>query len=150
MLTTTLPLVIDLDGTLIKTDSLDETFLDALRRHPLDIWKLPLKLVLGRATLKAFLAGKSGLEVDTWPVHGDFLEYISQQHESGRKVVLATAADRKVAEAIAGRFPFISEVIASDGAENLKGKTKANRLRRRSRRVCGRDRTDCSSCRRSR
>jgi 4-hydroxybenzoate polyprenyltransferase len=122
------PLVIDLDGTLIKTNSLDETFLDALRRNPLDIWKLPFKFIAGRAALKAFLAGKSGLEVDTWPVRSDFLTYIQEQFASGRKVVLATAADRRIAEAFAARFPFISEVIASDGACNLKGRTKARRL----------------------
>ncbi len=125
------PLVIDLDGTLIRTNSLDETFLDALRRNPLDIWKLPVKLIFGRATLKAFLAGKSGLEVDTWPVRGDFLEYVEQQFESGRKIVLATAADQKIADAIAAHYPFITEVIASDGKRNLEGKTKANRLRER-------------------
>src|SRR5208282_2545601 len=118
----TWPLVVDLDGTLIKTNSLDETFLDALRHNPLDIWKLPFKLIAGRAALKAFLAGKSSLEVDSWPVRADFAEYLNQQFESGRKIVLATAADREVGEAIAARFPFISEVIASAGIRNLKGK----------------------------
>ncbi len=125
------PLVIDLDGTLIKTNSLDETFLDALRRNPLDILKLPLKLVVGRAALKEFLAGKSGLDVETWPVRDDFLDYVNRQFESGRTIVLATAADRKIAEAIAARFPFISQVIASDGEKNLKGKAKAKELRER-------------------
>ncbi|MGO8951831.1 MAG: UbiA family prenyltransferase [Rhodomicrobium sp.] len=122
------PLVIDLDGTLIKTDSLDETFLDMLRANPLDIFKIPLKLIVGRAALKAFLAGKSELDVETWPVRGDFLDFVCKQFEGGRKVVLATAADRKIADAIAARFPFISEVIASDGTLNLKGSAKARRL----------------------
>jgi 4-hydroxybenzoate polyprenyltransferase len=125
------PLVIDLDGTLIKTNSLDETFLDSLRRNPLDVWQLPLKLIVGRAAVKRFLANRSSLEVDTWPVRGDFVEYVKKQFESGRKVVLSTAADRKIAEAIAARFPFISEVIASDGTCNLKGKSKAKHLRER-------------------
>ena len=101
------PLVVDLDGNLVKANSLDETFLDALRRDPLDIWKLPIKLLLGRATLKAFLADKSGLEVDTWSVRVDFVEYVKQQFELGRKIVLETAADERIAEAIATRDPFI-------------------------------------------
>jgi 4-hydroxybenzoate polyprenyltransferase len=125
------PLVIDLDGTLLKTDSLDETFLDTLRAHPLDLFKVPVKLIQGRAALKAFLAGKSNLDVETWPVRADLLDYILSQFEAGRKIVLATAADRRIAEAIAARFPFISEVIASDGAHNLKGKAKARLLRER-------------------
>jgi 4-hydroxybenzoate polyprenyltransferase len=125
------PLVIDLDGTLIKTNSLDETFVDALKCDPLLIWKVPIKLAFGRAKLKSFLAGKSSLEVDTWPVRGDLLEYVKKQFEAGRKIVLATAADTKIAEAIAAHYPFISEVIASDGALNLKGEAKAKRLRER-------------------
>ncbi len=125
------PLVIDLDGTLIRTNSLDETFFDTLRRDPLSIWKVPIQLAIGRAKLKEFLAGKSRLEVDTWPVRGDFLEYVNQQFELGRRIVLATAADKKIAEAIATHYPFISEVIASDGALNLKGGAKAKCLRER-------------------
>src|SRR6516162_3030554 len=123
-----LPLVVDLDGTLIKTNSLDETLLDALRRNPLDVWKLPIMLVAGRAVLKAFLASKSRLDVETWPVQSDFLNYVTTQFEAGQKIVLATAADRKIGEAMAARFPFISEVIASDGSRNLKGEAKAKHL----------------------
>jgi 4-hydroxybenzoate polyprenyltransferase len=129
--TLNLPLVIDLDGTLIRTNSLDETFLDALRRNPLDVWKLPITLVAGRAVLKEFLAGKSRLDVETWPVQSDFLNYVTTQFKAGRKIVLATAADRKIGEAIAACFPIISEVIASDGSRNLKGEAKAKHLRDR-------------------
>ncbi len=125
------PLVIDLDGTLLKTNSLDETLLDALRRSPFELWKLPFKLIAGRAAFKAFLARNSSLDVETWPIRGDFLDYLRRQAESGRAVVLATAADRSIAEAIAARFPFIGEVIASDGSRNLKGKAKARALSER-------------------
>lgn len=126
-----LPLVIDLDGTLLKTDSLDETFFDVLRNDPINLFKLPVKLIQGRAALKAFLAGKSNLDVESWPVRTDLIDYILTQFEAGRKVVLATAADKKIAEAVAAQFPFISEVIASDGTSNLKGRAKAKRLRER-------------------
>jgi hypothetical protein len=67
------PLVIDLDGTLLKTNSLDETLLDALRTNPAILWRLPLKLIVGRAAVKAFLAKHSPLEVDNWPVREDFI-----------------------------------------------------------------------------
>jgi 4-hydroxybenzoate polyprenyltransferase len=123
------PLVIDLDGTLIKTNSLDEIFLDLLRAGPRALWGLPIRCLIDRPTVKAFLAEKSPLDVETWPVRQDFLDYVEAQFKAGRKVVLATGADRKVAEAIAARFPFISEVISSDGACNMKGETKALRLR---------------------
>ncbi|MGE0093855.1 MAG: UbiA family prenyltransferase [Alphaproteobacteria bacterium] len=126
-----LPLVVDLDGTLLKTDSLDETLLDALRTDPLSLWRLPFKLVAGRAALKSFLAGKSPLDVEAWPVREDFLAYVKAQAEAGRKIVLATAADRSVAEAIRRRFPFIGEIIASGPDGNNKGDAKGRALRDR-------------------
>ena len=125
---TSLPFVIDLDGTLIKTDSIDETLLDALRANPLSILRWPLRLIHGRAAFKSFLAEKSPLNVDHWPVREDFLKYVNQQAQSGRKIVLATAANQLVAGAIVCRFPFISEVITSTPDVNLKGRVKAARL----------------------
>ncbi|MHB1217865.1 MAG: UbiA family prenyltransferase [Alphaproteobacteria bacterium] len=123
-----LPLVIDLDGTLLKTDSLDETFLDTLRTEPLALWRLPFKLLAGRPAVKAFLAGHSSLDVEAWPVREDFLAYVKAQAEAGRKVILATAADRSVAEAIRRRFPFIAEIVASGPDGNMKGEAKARTL----------------------
>lgn len=123
-----LPLVVDLDGTLLKTDSLDETLLDALRADPLILWQLPFKLAAGRAALKAFLADNASLDVETWPVRENFLAYVKAQAEAGRKVVLATAADQAVADAILRRFPFIGEAIASSPGRNMKGEAKARAL----------------------
>ena len=80
-----LPLVIDLDGALIKSNSLDETFLDTLRVNPLALWKLPIKLINGRAAVKEFLAGQSPLEVETWPVRQEFVDYVKSQFERWAK-----------------------------------------------------------------
>lgn len=125
------PLVVDLDGTLIRTNSLDETLLDSLRRHPAVLWELPVVLLAGRARTKAWLAGHSGLDVETWPVRQDFLDYLRLQGEAGRLVVLATGADRAVAEAMAARFPFIREIIAVSGTGPGRSLAKAERLRER-------------------
>lgn len=125
------PLVIDLDGTLINTDSLDETFLNTLRSNPLSLLRLPKQIIVGRSAVKEFLAQQAPLESNTWPVNQDFISYIEEQVELGRKVVLATAADRVVAEAIAERYPFISEIFSSNGSNNLKGRAKAECLRER-------------------
>jgi 4-hydroxybenzoate polyprenyltransferase len=99
--------------------------------NPLALWKLPIKLIIGRAAVKAFLAAQSPLEVETWPVRQDFIDYVKSQFEAGRKVVLATAANQAAAEAVVARFPFISEVIASNATCNMKGRMKAQRLRER-------------------
>jgi hypothetical protein len=128
--TTILPLVVDLDGTLLKAKPIDETLSDPFRVDPLSIWKVPIKLAFSRAKLKSFLANKT-LEADSWPIQGELLEYVKRQFELGRKIVLVTAADQTIADGIARHSPFISEVIASDRTRNPKGGTKANRLRER-------------------
>jgi 4-hydroxybenzoate polyprenyltransferase/phosphoserine phosphatase len=125
------PLVIDLDGTLIKTNSLDETFLDVLRATPSALLQLPFKLMAGRAAVKAYLARHSSLDVDSWPVREDFLNFVKKHADAGHYVVLTTAAHRSIADAIKARFPFIAEVIGTEGEDDLKGKTKAQRLRER-------------------
>jgi 4-hydroxybenzoate polyprenyltransferase len=122
------PLVVDLDGTLLKTNSLDEQFLATLRANPFAFCKLTLRVLAGGTELKAFLVGPSASEIETWPVRQDFLDYVKSESEAGRQVVLATAADQSTAEAVARRFPFISEIIGSDGASILTGRTRAERL----------------------
>jgi 4-hydroxybenzoate polyprenyltransferase len=126
---TALPLAVDLDGTLLKSDSLYETLLDLLRDGPSGLWRVPLNLLRGRAALKAFLAQRGGLDVSHWPVRREVLDYAQAAADAGRRVVLATAADERVAKAVVDRFPFFSGYVASDASRNLKGDEKAARLK---------------------
>ncbi len=123
-----LPLVVDLDGTLIRTDSLHETCLELLRISPLSVLTLPALLLKRRAAMKRHIAQRASLDVESWPVREDLLQLLQKEAASGRQIVLATAADSTIAEAIAIRFPFFSKIIASDGHVNCKGSEKARRL----------------------
>jgi hypothetical protein len=51
-----LPLVVDLDGTLIATDALHESLIFFLKRRGVWAWKIPYWIVAGRATVKNRLA----------------------------------------------------------------------------------------------
>ena len=51
-----LPLVVDLDGTLIKTDLLQESVCGLMRQAPLALFALPVWLLKGRAHLKREIA----------------------------------------------------------------------------------------------
>jgi len=122
-----LPLCVDLDGTLLRTDVLHEQLLVAathwsLLRH-LPGWKRQ-----GIARLKQELAAAVPLDVATLPYDPAVVDYLRQQRAQGRRLVLATAADRQVAEAISAHLGLFDEVIASDGHENLRGHAKAERL----------------------
>jgi 4-hydroxybenzoate polyprenyltransferase/phosphoserine phosphatase len=126
-----IPLALDLDGTLIATDTLHECLLRHFRNAPQDLLKAPLWLVGGRAHFKQRVADAlTQDDIDALPVTTGLVDLAQREAEKGRKIILATAANRAIAEKVRARFPFISEVLASDGAENLKGEAKAALLER--------------------
>jgi phosphoserine phosphatase len=125
-----MPLVLDLDGTLIAGDLLYKSFASILRRNPFVVFQCARWLLRGRAALKRQLALRSRIDWDRLQLHQDVLSLAIREQSAGRAVVLATAADAVLAEQLASRLGFINQVFASDGQRNLKGSAKAELLRR--------------------
>lgn len=125
-------LCVDLDGTLVRTDTLVETFLIYIRRYPSRLFRLPwILLTKGLAVMKRRIAESVELPADTLPYQTLFLEWLREQKEQGRKLVLVTAADRIIADRIAAFIGLFDEVLATDGTVNLKGAYKARTLKER-------------------
>ena len=124
-----MPLVLDLDGTLIEGDLLYKSFVSILRRNPLILLACARWLLHGRAALKRQLALRNRIDWDRLEFHEDVVALARQEKAAGRTVVLATAADAMLAGRLASRLPFIDQVFASDGKRNLKGPAKAALLR---------------------
>jgi len=122
-----LSLCVDLDGTLVATDTLWESALALLRTQPLRALLLPLWLLRGRAALKRALASAAPIDVALLPYRAEVLAYIAEARASGRPVLLATASTRAVAERVAAHTRAFDEVVASDD-ENLKGASKRDVL----------------------
>ena len=118
------PLCVDLDGTLVKSDTLVDLALVLARHHPLDLLKLPGWLLQGKAGLKRHLTAAVTLDVAHLPYNRELLQYLEQQHAAGRPIYLATAADVALAERIAAHLGLFAGVLASDGTRNLAGKNK--------------------------
>jgi 4-hydroxybenzoate polyprenyltransferase len=121
------PLCVDLDGTLIHTDLLVEGVIAILTNRRL-VGKWPRMVAASRAGLKHNVAALAPLDVSLLPYNRPLLSYLREQKAAGRKLVLATAADQRVAQAVADHLDLFDEVIASDGQHNLKGKAKAQAL----------------------
>ncbi len=121
-------LCVDLDGTLIRTDMLLESLCDTLRRKPLLSLAIPIWLLRGRAYLKRRLAESMQFDPASLPYHEGLLQHLRDEHQRGRKLVLATASDRVIAERIAAHLGIFSAVHGSDGGVNLKGKVKLQHL----------------------
>lgn len=124
----TVPLVLDLDGTVVRSNLLVETALVFVRKYPLRAFMLLVWLLQGRAVLKQRLAAAALLEVDVLPLNEQLLQYAKAEASAGREVYIATAADAVIAERVAERISFVKGVIASDGRINLKGVAKAQAL----------------------
>jgi 4-hydroxybenzoate polyprenyltransferase len=121
-------LAVDLDGTLLHTDTLVESVVTLLRQRPWMIGPALLALLRGRAGFKAWLAGRVDLEVGCLPFNGELLDWLRGERAQGRRLVLVTAADRRIADAVAAHTGLFDEVLASEGGVNLKGRAKAAAL----------------------
>jgi 4-hydroxybenzoate polyprenyltransferase/phosphoserine phosphatase len=121
------PLCVDLDGTLIATDLLVEGLVAICgNRHVLA--RLPRLFATNRARFKQNVAELAELDVSLLPYNRPLLAFLREQKASGRRLVLATAADARVAQAVADHLGLFDEIISSDGEHNLKGEAKARAL----------------------
>lgn len=122
------PIVVDLDGTLIKTDLLVESANELLIANPLNIFKLFCWLKKNKANLKDHLAAFSSIDPAALPYNKSLVAWLHQQKSLGRKIVLATASHRLLAENVAAYVGLFDEVLATEGALNLKGFKKRQAL----------------------
>lgn len=122
------PLVIDLDGTLLRSDLLIETGLVFLRDQP-QRFLAPLQwLTRGKAALKHELAHATEIDVTVLPYDKAVIELIESERGRGRRIVLATASHRRLADQVAAHLGLFDEVIASDATSNLSAHTKRDVL----------------------
>lgn len=122
------PLVVDLDGTLLHTDTLLELMLAFIRMRWVNIFILTGLLFKDRATMKAELASRTVLDVSLLPARDSVVELIDDARANGRPIVLATASDQAIAEKVADAFGPFDEIFASTPGDNLKGHRKAHAL----------------------
>ena len=124
----TRPLVVDLDGTLIRTDMLVESASQFLIQNPLQFFRPLMWLLRGKAALKAELAKRVQLDVSALPYNTDVLDWLRAEKQSGRRLVLATASHRALAEQVAQHLHVFDEVLATENGTNLKSDAKAQAL----------------------
>lgn len=118
----------DLDGTLVATDTLAESFLGLLKTAPWKICALLVAWMGGRPKLKRFMVQNAPVDPATLPYREEVLTQMRQAREEGRRVLLVTASDQGTADTVAGHLQLFDEAIGSDGTNNLKADRKADYL----------------------
>lgn len=125
------PLCVDLDGTLVLTDTLHESLLALLRQNPFTLWRAQFWLAGGRARFKDEVTKRSPINAHSLPFNTRFVAFLEDEQQRGRALILVTGADERIAEAVAQKIGLFDGVIASDGRLNMTGKAKAAVLQER-------------------
>jgi 4-hydroxybenzoate polyprenyltransferase len=126
-----LPLCVDLDGTLVVSDTLVDSLLVLARTRPALFFKLPGQLLGGKAAFKAFVSSSVSLDVARLPYNRELVQFLQQERAQGRAIYLATGADLSIARRVAAHLGAFTGVLGSDGATNLTGANKLDSLRSR-------------------
>ncbi len=122
------PLVVDLDGTLVKTDMLVESAWYFLRNKPWRLLNLFIWLRESKSMLKSKLAEQFHFTPRNLPFRPEVLSIIQKAKSDGREIVLATASNRIIAESVALDVGVFDHVLSSNQQVNLSGATKASAL----------------------
>ena len=124
----TLPLVVDLDGTLLRSDLLVETGMAFIRRHPFRLYKTVGWLAQGKTVLKSQLASATDIDVNVLPYNPAVLELIKIAKNENRLIVLATASHYTLAEKVAEHLQLFDLVLATNEERNLTAESKRDLL----------------------
>ncbi|WP_132466775.1 UbiA family prenyltransferase [Pantoea dispersa] len=122
------PLCIDLDGTLVHTDTLVETALLLVKKNPCYLFYFIFWLIKGKSVLKHEISSRVCLNASILPYNQDVIDFIKDEKLKGREVWLCTAANEKVANSIAQHLGLFDKVLASDKTTNLSSSKKAKKL----------------------
>jgi 4-hydroxybenzoate polyprenyltransferase len=131
-----LPIVVDLEGTLLVADTLDEGVATIVFGRPVRLPAAVLALLHGRAAFKTAVAGSQRIDIEALPAREGLLEWLREQRAQGAALHLVTSSHQSIADAVARRFGIFDSATGSDpesGGDrfHLKGQAKCDYLRRR-------------------
>ncbi len=123
------PLFVDLDGTLLKTDLAEEMLVRGIRSIDSLFGAFKAYCTTGLGGLKRSLVEAVGFTPAFLPYKQSVRDYVRQAKTDGRRVILMTAADQIAAQQIADFIGDFDEVIGSTPRHNLKGQRKLQAIK---------------------
>ena len=126
-----IPLCVDLDGTLVKLDTLHQAVFLLLRRDPASALKIPGWLLKGKARLKDEVMSRVTLDATALPYNTQLLDWLKKEKAAGRKLILATASNYRTANAVAEHLGLFDEILASNEETNLRHGRKLEAIQER-------------------
>ncbi len=128
---TNIPLCVDLDGTLIKSDMMFESMAILIKSNPIYLLMIPIWFIKGKLYLKEQLFNRVQIDIDTMPLNDEIVNFLINEKKSGRTILLVTASLQYYADKYKEKFNFLDEAIGSKDGINLSAKYKAEYLKGR-------------------
>ena len=124
------PLCVDLDGTLIEGDTLRISLRHLASTSPWKLLALPFLLLRGRPALKAWVARQHVPNPSELIWRTEVLQFLREERARGRQIVLATAANKLIADAVCAHLGLFDGVVATESGANVKGRQKTLHIRK--------------------
>lgn len=125
------PLCVDLDGTLVKCDTLIDSLVVLVRTRPAQLFAALRTLPRGKAAFKACVTRQVTLDVAHLPYNRKVVQFLHEERRRGRELYLATGANQALAERVAAHLGIFHDVLGSSATNNLTGNRKLATLRAR-------------------
>ncbi|OWV81652.1 hypothetical protein ATY75_27680 [Rhizobium sp. N122] len=122
------PLVVDLDGTLVRSDLLIETAFAELGRHPHSAVALVKAVCCGKACLKHRLSQPADFDPAFLPYDEEVVKVIRAAREEGRSIYLASASHERLVAAVAKHLGLFDGWFATSETTNCAADVKAGKL----------------------
>ena len=124
-----IPVVVDLDGTLTPVDTLHEAIVRyLLRGHVIAFLNMCIWLLKGKPFFKNQMALLQPIDLSLIPWNDDVIAYIRDQKKNGRTIILCTASNQLVAKKVCDYFKEFDAAFGSNSTHNLNGVNKRNFL----------------------
>jgi 4-hydroxybenzoate polyprenyltransferase len=123
-----IPLVTDLDGSLIKIDSIFESTILCIKSNIFNIFLIPFLILKGKNHFKNFVTDHSALDPSLFPYNPEVINLLKENKAKGRRIVLSTATTENIAKSVSEHLNIFDKVIFSSRDHNNRANNKAQKL----------------------
>lgn len=118
------PLVIDLDGTMLYSDTLVEGIAAGLFQKPFATLAGCAGAVFSVPKFKSWIFRNVDVDYDAIPANDRLVAWLGEEKAKGREIHLVSAANQGVVDKLASRFGIFDSAHGSSDSHNLKGRNK--------------------------
>lgn len=118
------PLVVDLDGTMLYSDTLVEGIAAGLFQKPFATLAGCAGAVFSVPRFKSWVFHNVDVDYDAIPQNDRLVAWLTEEKAKGRPIHLVSAANQLVVDKLAERFGIFDSAHGSSDTHNLKGRNK--------------------------